>query len=113
MMVRIKETVKARAVSKIKTLSATILTLFLFTGCSQYKSSWSCNNPEGIGCSSISYADRIARKHIILNDNNGIEESEEANKTKHLTPKKKHKKLLINERYSDFKKQDRKEVHLD
>ena len=83
------------------------------TGCSQYKSSWSCNNPEGIGCSSIGHADRVARKHIILNDQRLIEDP--GRDIAHGTNKNKvgTKKLLIREHYSDFKKHKRKEVDLD
>lgn len=51
------------------------------TACSSgYKSSWDCPLDKGIGCSSIEYADSIARESIILN-------------TK-VRPKK---KILINE----------------
>ena len=48
-------------------LFASLLLLYFLTGCSQYKSSWSCEAEHGIGCSSIGYADQVARKHIILN----------------------------------------------
>lgn len=99
MMVKIK---------KIKRISVVILSLFLFTGCAKYKSSWTCPNPEGIGCSSIGYADRIARKSIILNYINT-----EAEQNNYQNTVIKHKKLLINERYSDFKKQNKREVDLD
>ena len=96
-------------------ISSAFLVLFLVTGCSQYKSSWSCRNPEGIGCSSISYADRIARKNIILNDDNNLEQRSTVNKKRNLNNKKqqRHKKLMIRERYSDFKKQDQVEVDFD
>lgn len=92
-----------------------VLMLFLVTGCSQYKSSWSCRNPEGIGCSSISYADRIARKNIILNDDVDAEQGPEVNQQSNHNNKReqRHKKLLIRERYSDFKKQSQVEVDFD
>ena len=67
------------------------------SGCSQYKSSWSCPNPEGIGCSSITYADQIARKHIILAE----PEAKKQNKDKHVQHNNKPK-ILIREHYKDF-----------
>ncbi len=91
-------------------ISSAVLVLFLVTGCSQYKSSWSCKNQEGIGCSSISYADRIARKNIILNDDNANEYRQDDGQSNVHNTKNKHKKLLIKERYSDFKKQNQEEV---
>jgi hypothetical protein len=96
-------------------ISSVVLALFMFTGCSQYKSSWSCRNPEGIGCSSISYADRIARKNIILNDDDNLEQKPRVNQQDNQNDKQKknHKKLLIRERYSDFKKQSQAEVDFD
>lgn len=100
-MVKIKLTKQIFAIS---------LTLCLLAGCSQYKSSWSCRNPEGIGCSSIGYADRIARKNIILNDDDNLEQQSIVNQQ---GKNKNYKKLLIRERYSDFKKQNRVEVDFD
>ena len=96
-------------------ISSVVLVLFLVTGCSQYKSSWSCRNPEGIGCSSISYADRIARKNIILNDGDNLEERSAVNQQSDHNgkPTQKHKKLLIRERYSDFKQKNQEEVDFD
>lgn len=95
-------------------LIAIILSTAL-TSCSQYKSSWSCKNPEGIGCSSITYADQIARKHIILN-----EEQKSASKInsdskthKHHHSQKESNKILIKEHYSDFEKYSTKEVDLE
>lgn len=96
-------------------ISSVVLILFLVTACSQYKSSWSCRNPEGIGCSSISYADRIARKNIILNDGDNLEErSTLSQQSDHnVKPTQNHKQLLIRERYSDFKKKNQEEVDFD
>lgn len=85
-----------------KKVFSTFLVVFLFTGCSHYKSSWSCRNSEGIGCSSIGYADRIARKDIILNDDDNNNNQKQG-----------YKKLLIRERYSDFKRQSQAEVDFD
>lgn len=89
---------------RLTIIALTLLGLIGITGCSQYKSSWTCKNPEGIGCSSIGYADRVARKHIILNDEHLMED------TKGRKAKQNTKKLLINEHYSDFKKQKKEEV---
>ena len=92
----------------------------LLSGCAaKYKSSWSCKNPEGIGCSNIYYADLIARKHIILNDAKELERASQ-NK-KHSSKKRKSKKskqnnskkVLIREHYSDFEKIDTQEVEID
>ena len=66
----------------------------------KYKSSWDCASPEGVGCSSIFYADLIARKHIILNE--GVS-----------SQNKKSAKLLIGEHYSDFEKIKTKEIEID
>lgn len=94
---------------------ATLLLLgsSLLGGCAKkYKSSWSCKNPEGIGCSSIFYADQIARKHIILND--GQEERSSMSGAKGTKSKhKKKSKVLIKEHYSDFEKVGRREVEVD
>jgi hypothetical protein len=47
------------------------LTLFMvllfISGCSSYKTTWDCPKAQGIGCSSIEYADEVAREMIILN----------------------------------------------
>ena len=44
-----------------------ILLFSLTSGCSSYKSSWSCPKAKGIGCSSLEYADEMAREQILLN----------------------------------------------
>lgn len=72
-----------------------LLALILLSGCSTYKSSWSCKNPTGLGCTSVFHADSLARKHIILNSS--IEK----------------KKVLIREHYADFKKYKTKLVEID
>lgn len=45
--------------------------LFIFTlsltGCSSYKTTWDCPKVKGIGCSSVEYADVIAKEQILLN----------------------------------------------
>lgn len=79
---------------KIMIITAT--SLVLLQGCSHYKSSWSCKNPKGFGCTSIEYADQVARRHIILNSEN--------------TDNKKI--ILINEHYSDFKKHKQQQVEV-
>lgn len=42
------------------------LTLMFLSGCSSYKSTWNCPLETGIGCSSIKYADEIAKQEIKL-----------------------------------------------
>ncbi len=74
----------------------TILALSV-SGCSHYKSSWDCKNPQGIGCSSIEYADDVARKRIILNE----------------VKSEKTKSVLIKEHYADFKKYKTQKVEID
>lgn len=44
-----------------------LLLLGIVSGCTSYKNSWSCPNAKGIGCSSLEYADEVARKQILLN----------------------------------------------
>ena len=82
-----------------------ILALAELSGCSQYKSSWSCPNPEGIGCSSITYADQIARKHIILSE----PEVSKKNRDKQVGNKDKPK-ILIREHYKDFNYYGKSEI---
>jgi len=41
--------------------------LVLCSSCSSYKSTWDCPKEIGIGCSSIEYADEVAKDQIILN----------------------------------------------
>lgn len=79
---------------------ALLLSSSMLCNCSQYKSSWSCKNPEGIGCSSIVYADQVARKNIILN-------ADSAHKRQDSNI------VLIKEHYSDFEKVETKEVELE
>jgi hypothetical protein len=85
------------------------------SNCSQYKSSWSCPNPEGIGCSSITYADQMARKHIILAEPVVV-------KKNHINTKEKDKprsnpgpkpKILIREHYKDFNYYGKSEIDVD
>jgi hypothetical protein len=45
------------------------LSIFLLSGCSSYKSTWNCPLEMGIGCSSIKYADEIAKQEIQSNSN--------------------------------------------
>lgn len=47
--------------------TASLLMILLLCGCSTYKSNWSCKAPQGIGCSSLEYADQVARDQILLN----------------------------------------------
>ena len=80
-------------IPSLKLIMAISIVLPLIS-CSHYKSSWDCKNPSGLGCTSIAYADEIARKHIILNEDGSTSE----------------KTILINEHYSDFKKYETREV---
>ena len=52
-----------------KVIGATLLLVFglSVSGCSGYKSSWDCPKVKGIGCSSLEYADEVAREQILLN----------------------------------------------
>ena len=40
---------------------------FLLTSCASYKSTWDCPKVRGIGCSSVEYADWVAREQILAN----------------------------------------------
>jgi hypothetical protein len=46
-----------------------LLTLLFLSGCSTYRSTWNCPLEKGIGCSSIQYADEIAKLEIQSNSN--------------------------------------------
>lgn len=114
---------------------AFLLSFGLLAGCSQYKSSWSCQADHGIGCSSIGYADQVARKHIILNTVTAtdkkpvITKSNQSASKKNKTLSQQNKTLikgtgiqqvkpnkptmLIREHYSDFEKVESKEVEID
>ena len=52
-----------------KVISTTLLVILglSVSGCSGYKSSWDCPKVKGIGCSSLEYADEVAREQILLN----------------------------------------------
>lgn len=50
----------------LKAITGVGLALIL-SSCSSYKTSWDCPKVKGIGCSSLEYADEIARKQILLN----------------------------------------------
>lgn len=77
-------------------ISLLVILALTATSCSHYKQSWSCKNPSGIGCSSIEYADEVARRNIILNENK-------------IKPAK---KVTIDEHYSDFEHHGIKEEEL-
>lgn len=44
-----------------------LLMLGTLSSCSSYKTSWDCPKARGIGCSSLEYADEVAREQILLN----------------------------------------------
>lgn len=49
-------------------ISLLLYIIFALSGCiSSYKSTWDCPKVKGIGCSSVEYADFIARKQIVAN----------------------------------------------
>lgn len=102
-----------KIIFKRSAIAAMIFLLLSLTNCSHYNSSWSCKNPEGIGCSSIGYADRVAKKHIVLNENNELENIDSDNKDNKQNESTAQKHLLIKEHYSDFTKHERKEVDID
>ena len=100
--------------SRITLTAAALMISILLSGCAgKYKSSWSCKNPEGVGCSSIYYADLIARKHIILNEDKKADKTLSQKRGKHISKKRKSKKVLIKEHYSDFEKVKTQEVEID
>lgn len=57
----------------------------ILSSCASYKTSWDCPKVKGIGCSSLEYADEIARKQILLN-----------------TDKKQKKEILIRKNENNF-----------
>ena len=82
---------------KIRSLKLIIMMTITLSSCAHYKSSWDCKNAQGLGCTSVEYADEIARRHIILNEDKA----------------EKEKRILLKEHYSDFKKYETQEVVID
>ena len=84
---------------KIAQIGLVVILGFSVSGCSSvFKnsnvgSSWDCPNAQGVGCSSIEYADEIARQKLVLN---------EANLKKPKSKKKKKHKILVNKHERDF-----------
>jgi uncharacterized protein YlaN (UPF0358 family) len=68
----------------VKAIAMISLSLTL-SSCASYKTSWDCPKVKGIGCSSLEYADEIARKQILLN-----------------TDKKQKKEILIRKNENNF-----------
>jgi hypothetical protein len=59
-----------KALNKRNLANKIVFSLLFFSlvcGCSSYKSSWDCPKAKGIGCSSLEYADEMAREQILLN----------------------------------------------
>lgn len=52
---------------KLNNIAVSMILLTFLSGCNSYKTSWDCAKAKGIGCSSLEYADEIARKQILLN----------------------------------------------
>jgi hypothetical protein len=69
----------------MKNLTRLVLISIMLSSCSGYKSTWDCPKVKGIGCSSLEYADEVARKQILLN-----------------TGEKQKKKLLIKQSENHF-----------
>ena len=96
-----------------------LLSFSVLEGCSQYKSSWSCPTPTGIGCSSIMYADKEAYEDIVLNSTRRrIKVNLKRPQAINIIPKTKVRvgnkpKILIEEHYSGFDKIGRKEIELE
>lgn len=61
-----------------------LLMLGTLSSCSGYKTSWDCPKAKGIGCSSLEYADEVAREQILLN-------------TVKSRKQNKNKKILLNQ----------------
>lgn len=51
----------------MKNVIKLILIATFLSSCTSYKTTWDCPKVKGIGCSSLEYADEIARKQILLN----------------------------------------------
>ncbi len=69
----------------MKNVIKLILISITLSSCASYKTTWDCPKVKGIGCSSLEYADEIARKQILLN-----------------TGKKQQKKVLIKKDENHF-----------
>ena len=64
-----------------KMLITCLAIMFGLSGCSGYKSTWDCPKLKGIGCSSLEYADEVAREQILLNTINASNASNASNAT--------------------------------
>ncbi len=73
----------------MKNLTRLILISIMLSSCSGYKSTWDCPKVKGIGCSSLEYADELARKQILLN-----------------TGEKQQKKILIKQSGNNFEEEE-------
>ncbi len=69
----------------MKNLTKLVLISIILSSCTGYKSTWDCPKVKGIGCSSLEYADEVARKQILLN-----------------TGEKQQKKVLIKQSENHF-----------
>jgi hypothetical protein len=61
----------------MRNLSRFILVALVLSSCTGYKSTWDCPKVKGIGCSSLEYADEVARKQILLNTGGKQQKKEE------------------------------------
>jgi hypothetical protein len=73
----------------MKNVIKLILISITLSSCASYKTTWDCPKVKGIGCSSLEYADEIARKQILLN-----------------TGKKQQKKVLIKKDETHFEEEE-------
>ncbi len=72
-----------------------LLMLGTLSSCSSYKTSWDCPKAKGIGCSSLEYADEVAREQILLNTKKARKQNK-INSSKEEVEKE-SKKILLNQ----------------
>ncbi len=95
-----------KTISPKLSITTMLLLLVSVMSCSPYKSTWSCKIEKGLGCTSITYADELARKEIILNDSlhtSNIEDKLDSNENK----------VLITRHYADLQLKPEKEITLE
>lgn len=81
-MMRNKEIMINKEIMTNKMLITCLAIMFSLSGCSGYKSTWDCPKIKGIGCSSLEYADEVAREQILLNTINASNASNATNVAK-------------------------------
>ena len=78
-----------------KKILISFLMLVTLSSCSSYKTSWDCPKAKGIGCSSLEYADEVAREQILLNTTKARKQNK-INSSKGEVEKE-SKKILLNQ----------------